>query len=101
MEGFGMTALQAAASGTALVVSDLTPFAVQYVPESALIVPAGDVDGFAAATLRMLDDEADRERRIEELLERVKALQWESQTLTFVQRLKEAGFPITRGSDEK
>jgi len=101
MEGFGMTALQAAASGTALVVSDLTPFAIQYVPDSALIVPAGDIDGFAAATLQMLDDDADRERRIEELLDRVKALHWESQTLTFVERLKEAGFPITLESNEK
>lgn len=100
MEGFGMTALQAAASGTALVVSDLTPFAIQYVPDSALIVPAGDVDGFAAAVLRMLDDNDDRERRIEELLERVKSLHWDAQTLTFVQRLKEAGFPITRESNE-
>jgi len=100
MEGFGMTALQAAASGTALVVSDLTPFAIQYVPDSALIVPAGDVDGFAKATLQMLDDDADRQRRIEELLERVKALHWEAQTHTFVERLKEAGFPITRESSE-
>lgn len=100
MEGFGMTALQAAASGTALVVSDLTPFAIQYVPDSALIVPAGDVDGFAAATLQMLDNDADRQRRIEELLERVEALHWEAQTLTFVERLKEAGFPITRESNE-
>jgi glycosyltransferase involved in cell wall biosynthesis len=101
MEGFGMTALQAAASGTALVVSDLTPFAVQYVPDGALIVPAGDVDAFAAATLQVLDNDADRQRRIQELLERVKALHWDAQTLTFVERLKEAGFPITRESNKK
>ncbi len=98
MEGFGMTALQAAASGTALVASDLTPFAIQYVPDSALVVPAGDVDGFAAATLQLLDNDADRQRRIQEMLERVKALHWDAQTLTFIERLKEAGFPITRES---
>jgi glycosyltransferase involved in cell wall biosynthesis len=101
MEGFGMCALQAAASGTALVVSDRTPFAVQYVPESALVVPAGDIDGFAEAMEHMLDDEADCRKRIRGLLDRVKALQWEAQTLTFIKRLKEAGFPITLGIHEK
>ena len=47
----------------------------------------------------MLDDDADRQKRIEELLEQVKALHWDAQTLTFVERLKEAGFPITRESN--
>jgi glycosyltransferase involved in cell wall biosynthesis len=99
MEGFGMSALQAAASGTALVASDLTPFAIQYVPDSALVVPAGEVEGFSEAILQLLDDKADQQRRTRGLLERVKALHWEAQTRTFVRRLKEAGFPITLESN--
>jgi glycosyltransferase involved in cell wall biosynthesis len=101
MEGFGMSALQAAASGTALVASDLTPFALQYVPEDAVVVPAGSVTGFAAAILQLLRDDAHRQGRILGLLERVKALHWEAQTRTFVERLKQAGFPITLESTEK
>jgi len=101
MEGFGMSALQAAACGTALVASDLTPFAIQYVPDSAIIVPAGDVEGFAAGVQQLLDAEADRQERSRRLLERVKTLHWKEQTLAFVKRLKEVGFPITRGSNEK
>jgi glycosyltransferase involved in cell wall biosynthesis len=101
MEGFGMCALQAAASGTALVASDRTPFAVQYVPESALVVPAGDLDGFASAMQQMIEDSADRRRRIRGLLDRVQALHWEAQALTFIERLKAAGFPITLGSNKK
>ena len=101
MEGFGMCALQAAASGTALVASDLTPFAVQYVPDSAVIVPAGDVEGFAVAMERLLDNDEDRRKRIRGLLERVKTLHWEAQTLRFVEWLEETGFPIRqRGSEE-
>jgi len=101
MEGFGMSALQAAASGTALVASDLTPFAVQYVPDDAMVVPAGSVEDFAAAIVQLLDDETDRQGRIRGLLKRVRALHWEAQTRTFVERLKEAGFPITlEGSDK-
>jgi len=101
MEGFGMSALQAAASGTALVASDLTPFAVQNVSDSAIVVPAGDVEGFAAAVMTLLDDEADRRRRIRGLLEHVKALHWEAQTCKFIERLKKTGFLITLESNKK
>ena len=96
-----MCALQAAASGTALVASDRTPFAIQYVPEDALVVPAGDLEGFAAAMQQLLDDDADRRKRIRGLLDQVRALHWDAQTLKFVRRLQEAGFSITLESHEK
>ena len=89
MEGFGMSALQAAAAGTALVASDLTPFAVQYVPECALIATAGDADAFAAAMRQLLDDEAERRRRGDRLLDRVKTLHWDVQTLGFLEFLRQ------------
>ena len=101
MEGFGMSALQAAASGTALVASDLTPFAVQYVPDCALVVPAGDVHAFAECMLQLIEDGADRRRRTLALLDRVKALHWEAQTSRFLQRLREAGFSIAQESRVK
>jgi glycosyltransferase involved in cell wall biosynthesis len=94
MEGFGMSALQAAASGTALIASDLTPFAVQYVPDCAIVVPAGQPEAFAEAMQRLLDDTHDRESRAAELLERVKTLQWESQTQKFLEFLGQAGIGL-------
>lgn len=97
MEGFGMSALQAAASGTALVASDLTPFAVQYVPDCAMISPAGDVSAFAEAMQRLLDDDQHRERLATALLDRVKELQWESQTKNFLDFLTRVGIGSDRG----
>jgi len=76
MEGFGMSAQEAAASGVPVVASHLVPFATEYligdsarkVPvaksphplrqgDGALIVQADDVQGFAAACLRLLRDD--------------------------------------------
>ena len=73
MEGFGMSAEEAAATGVPVVASDLVPFATEYllgehvatvpVPgsdhplrqgEGAIVVQANDVTGFAAALTRLL-----------------------------------------------
>ena len=73
MEGFGMSAEEAAATGAPVVASDLVPFATEYllgeqirtapVPgsdqplrqgEGAIMVQANDVAGFAAALTRLL-----------------------------------------------
>ncbi len=91
MEGFGMSVSQAAAAGAAVVSSDLVPFAVQYVPNDALIVPAGDEDGFAGAILRLLEDDEDRVRRAARLAEKVQALDWTIQTSAFIEFLREQG----------
>jgi len=76
MEGFGMSVQEAAATKVPVVGSDLIPFAREYllgddvekkpladgeehllVGEGAIIVPADNVDGFAAALRHLLGDE--------------------------------------------
>lgn len=101
MEGFGMSVSQAAASGCAVVASDLTPFAVQYVPDDALVVRAGDVQGFAWAIRRLVDDEQDRKRRADRLLEKVKDFEWKALTSTFLEHLRQRGFTIAHGRTGK
>ncbi|MCK4660688.1 MAG: glycosyltransferase [Phycisphaerae bacterium] len=101
MEGFGMSVLQAAASGTAVVASDLTPFVVQYVADDALVVHAGDVEGFARAMQRLLDDEADRWHRARRLLAKVKEFNWEAQTVNLLDHLRKRGYTIARGRKKK
>jgi glycosyltransferase involved in cell wall biosynthesis len=100
MEGFGMSVLQAAASATAVVCSDLVPFAVQYVPEDALIVPAGEVFDFAQAIGNLLASEPDRSMRALQLAEKVKMLDWEAQAVAFLQYLRRRGFQVAQGKEE-
>ncbi len=59
MEGFGMSAQEAAATGIPVVASHLVPFATEYLSPSqgALIVRADDVDGFARALETLLADD--------------------------------------------
>jgi glycosyltransferase involved in cell wall biosynthesis len=88
-EDFGMTVLQAAASGTAVLASDRVPFPRQYAPEDAVILPAGDVDDWVQALRRLLADDQDRQARARRLVERVKVLDWEAQTRAFLGHLGE------------
>ena len=85
MEGFGMSAQEAAATAKPVVSSDLVPFVCEYLMgtgkhtesvtmdrdgqpvevrygEGGVVVPADFVDGFAAAILRLLQDEGLRDR---------------------------------------
>jgi len=101
MEGFGMSASQAAAAGTALVSSDLVPFATLYVPDDALIVPSGDVEGFAAAIERLLEDEADRAARAGRLAQATRELDWDVQTDRFVEHLIARGIDVARPGRER
>ena len=76
MEGFGMSAQEAAASGVPVVASHLVPFVSEYLlgeevevcefergdqpaqrGEGAIVVPADDVDGFAYALVVLLTDD--------------------------------------------
>jgi len=59
MEGFGMSAQEAAATGVPVVASRLVPFATEYLLPSkgAIVVQAGDVDGFARALETLLTDD--------------------------------------------
>lgn len=81
MEGFGMSAQEAATTGIPVVASDLVPFAREYllgptpqrwtldgelggellVGDGAMVVPADDVEGFAQALAILLSD-VDRRR---------------------------------------
>lgn len=94
MEGFGLSAAQAAAVGTALITSHLVPFALQYVPEDALIVRAGDVQGFADAMIRSLSDHEDRLSRGRRLAERTASLDWIEQTKSFLAHLRLRGLAV-------
>jgi glycosyltransferase involved in cell wall biosynthesis len=89
MEGFGMSVSQAAASKVAVVSSDLIPFSTQYAADCTVIVPAGDVDGFATAIEKLLTDDEDRNRRAEKLLEIAKELDWEATSKRFVRWFEE------------
>mgnify|MGYP001829208570 CR=1 FL=1 len=80
MEGFGMSAQEAAATAVPTVASDLVPFAAEYLlgpaakalesesgpglrlGDGAVLVPADDVDGFARALTMLLGDDTLRER---------------------------------------
>ncbi|MBW1807630.1 MAG: glycosyltransferase [Deltaproteobacteria bacterium] len=97
MEGFGMSVLQAAASGSAVVCSDLVPFAVQYVPDEAAVVPAGEVFDFAQAIQDLLDDDSNREERARQLAEKTQAFDWEAQAAAFLAYLRRRGFNIEAG----
>jgi glycosyltransferase involved in cell wall biosynthesis len=89
MEGFGMSVSQAAASKVAVVSSDLIPFSTQYAPDCAVIVPAGDVAGFATAIEKLLTDDEDRTSRAEKLFEIAKELDWEATAKRFLSWYKE------------
>jgi glycosyltransferase involved in cell wall biosynthesis len=78
MEGFGMSVSQAAAAGVAVVSSDLIPFATQYAPDSAVVVPAGDITGFAEAIEHLLTHEEERKDRAAKLLKVAQKLDWEA-----------------------
>lgn len=79
MEGFGMSVQEAAATKVPVVGSDLIPFVTEYLlgddvdkvnydgasfrqGEGAIVVPADDVDGFAAALNTLLGDESLRQK---------------------------------------
>jgi sucrose-phosphate synthase len=59
MEGFGMSAQEAAATGVPVVASHLVPFATEYLAKAngAIIVQADDVNGFARALEMLLADD--------------------------------------------
>ncbi len=98
MEGFGMSVSQAAAAQTAVISSDLIPFSVQYVPEDAVVMPAGDVEDFASALRRLLTDDDERDWRAAGLAEKVRVLDWERQADTFLSYLRRSGMRVAEGS---
>ena len=97
MEGFGMSAAQAAAAGTALISSDLVPFATQLATDAAVVFPAGDEGALADALAELLTDEAQRRQRGGRLGELTRALDWIEVTAAFLGHLRSSGIPVTPG----
>ncbi len=97
MEGFGMSASQAAGAGVAVVLSDLIPFAIQYVSEAAVVFPAGDGEALAAGLRELLADDAAREARAQRLAELTRVLDWDVQAERFLSYLRAAGLPVAPG----
>ena len=95
MEGFGMSVAQAAVDGTPIISSDKIPFTSYYIMEEALVVPAGDVEGFASAMEQLVnDDEQGRKARGEKIKQKAMGLEWENLTIQFIQDLNKKRFNI-------
>ncbi len=75
-EGFGLPAVEAAACGSALVLSDL-PAHRETLDAAALFVEPRDVDGLAGALERILADDDLRRRLGTDALERAGGLSWD------------------------
>src|SRR5262249_57530259 len=61
-ESFGMVLVEAFATATPVVASNIPGFADVAVPDAATLVPPGDTDALAGAVVELLGDE---ERRLE------------------------------------
>ncbi len=99
MEGFGMSACQAAGSGVACVLSDLIPFGVQYASEAAIIFSAGDEAALAEAIEELLVDDEERRSRARRLAEVTRSLDWESVSRAFLDHLRRAGLAVPPGKE--
>ncbi|MFH2007222.1 MAG: glycosyltransferase [bacterium] len=97
MEGFGMSACQAAGCGVAVVLSDLIPFGVQYASDAAIIFRAGDEAAMAAGIRELLADDAARAVRGKRLAEITRVLDWETQSQAFLDHLRRAGLRVAQG----
>ncbi len=84
MEGFGITASQAAASLTPIVSSNLVPFCVYYLKENAIIVNAGDIKGFAKGIIRILKDYNFAKKIAEEGKKISEQFNWEKKTAEII-----------------
>jgi glycosyltransferase involved in cell wall biosynthesis len=107
MEGFGMSAQEAAATGAAVVASDRVPFVTEYllgpdpgetpvegsdqplkVGEGAVVVSADDVLGFAHALVMLLSDDGKRKAMGEWAYRlTIPYFTWENRVLSFLEAL--------------
>jgi glycosyltransferase involved in cell wall biosynthesis len=109
MEGFGMSVQEAAASGVAVVASDLVPYAKEYllgsmvdeipvdggsiqVGEGAVVVPADNVKGFAEALLYLLNNmEVKQKMAVNGYRITIPQFTWEKMTRDFLLKI---GFDV-------
>ena len=97
MEGFGMSASQAAVARTAVVGSDLVHYCVDFAAGDAVVFPAGDDQAMADAISALLSDDDDRRGRAERLEAGARRLNWESAATDLLSRLRLLGFDIAPG----
>jgi glycosyltransferase involved in cell wall biosynthesis len=107
MEGFGMAAQEAAATGVPVVASHLVPFAAEYLlgdagqhdrpggpteinfGEGTIVVPAEDVDGFTEALTTLLKDDGMRMAMGARALEiTIPEFTWQSRTRAFLEAIE-------------
>ena len=89
-----MSVAQAAVDGKPIVSSDKIPFTSYYIMDEALVVPAGDVEGFASAIEQLVKDESQRKHRGEMIRQKAMGLEWENLTIQFLQDLNKKRFDI-------
>lgn len=97
MEGFGMSASQAAVAHTAVVGSDLVPYCVDFAAGDAVVFPAGDARAMAEAISALLADDDDRAQRAGRLEAGARRLNWEAAASELLSRLRAHGFEIAPG----
>ena len=88
-EGFGLPAVEAAASGTVVVLSDI-PAHRESLGDAALYVPVGDSAGLADALLQIVGDGQLRRRLGAEARAAVAGLTWDAAGRKLQQVLREA-----------
>jgi len=94
MEGFGMSVAQAAMIGKPVVSSDTIPFTRFYLQEDAIIVPAGDIDGFAKGIYHLVRDKEQRKSMGSAIRKKAQGLEWENLTKNFIIDLNKKNFDI-------
>jgi len=97
MEGFGMSVQEAASCKTAIIASDLIPFATEYLigenarvtGEGAIIVPSDDIQKFADAMELLLSDNKVREDMSENAYKRtVPQFTWKRVVNLFLSKME-------------
>ena len=89
-EGFGLPPLEAMSLGAPVVVSDAASLP-EVVGDAALVVPSGDVDGFASALSRILDDAALRDDLVRRGRARAAEFTWAATAEATVAVYREVG----------
>ena len=88
-EGFGLPAVEAAASGTAVVLSDIAAHR-ESMGDAALYFPVGDSDALAGQLLRVSGDSGLRDRMGDSARTRVRHLTWDAAAGSLRAVLREA-----------
>ena len=97
MEGFGMSASQAAAARTPLISTNTIPFSMHHAAQEALLFDPGDKQGLVDALNRLLSDPAEHARRAREIEKTIAELDWITRVGEFLAYLNHRGFDVAPG----